>query len=133
MIEFDQLEAAGNAIITRQDGFTGARFEAFQAMAAAGKSNGGLMIGQVSHPGRQTASHMQPYPVSASDVRLEGQVLGQSYAKPRALTAEGIADIVDAFAHAAEFLHKAGFDGIQLHGAQYVLHAPGSRYHSRSC
>ena len=118
MMEFDQLEAPGNPIITRQDGFEGERFEAFKQLAAAGKSSGAVMIGQVSHPGRQVSENLQPHPVSASDVQLEGQVMGMSFGKPKALTVEGIKDIVDAFAHTAEFLHKAGYDGIELHGAQ---------------
>jgi 2,4-dienoyl-CoA reductase-like NADH-dependent reductase (Old Yellow Enzyme family) len=43
------------------------------------------------------------------------------YAKPRAATKEDIARVVDGFSHAAEYLQKAGFDGIELHGAHGYL------------
>lgn len=39
----------------------------------------------------------------------------------RAATTDEIALIIDAFAHAAEFLEAAGFDGIQLHAAHGFL------------
>ena len=75
MIALDQLEAAGNTIIPPDSEFTGERFEAFKKMAEAGKKEGNLIIGQVSHPGRQTSSNLQPDPVSASDVQLEGNLM----------------------------------------------------------
>lgn len=43
------------------------------------------------------------------------------YAKPREATKEDIARVVDGFAYAAEYLQKAGWDGIQLHGAHGYL------------
>lgn len=39
----------------------------------------------------------------------------------RAATTDEIAHIVDAFAHAAEFLEAAGFDGIEVHAAHGAL------------
>lgn len=44
-----------------------------------------------------------------------------SFNKPRAATAEDISNIIEGFAHTAEFLDKAGYDGIQLHGAHGYL------------
>ena len=41
--------------------------------------------------------------------------------EPRAATREDIDGVVDGFAHAAEFLERAGFDGIELHGAHGYL------------
>jgi 2,4-dienoyl-CoA reductase-like NADH-dependent reductase (Old Yellow Enzyme family) len=48
-------------------------------------------------------------------------MLGREYAKPRAATKEDIANVVARFAHAAEYLEKAGFDGIELHAAHGYL------------
>lgn len=62
MIEYDQLEAAGNPIIPREAEFKGERFEAFKEMASASKARGSLVIGQVSHPGRQVESRIQRTP-----------------------------------------------------------------------
>ena len=121
MIELDQLEAAGNPIIPRGEGPNGKRFEAFKELAAATKAHGSLIIGQVSHPGRQVAENIQKDPVSASDVQLEGNVLGMTFAKPHPASSKEIDDIKEGFVHAAEYLYKAGFDGIQLHAAHGYL------------
>ena len=121
MIEFDQLEAAGNPIITPEEEPKGERFEAFKKIATESKAHGSLCIGQVSHPGRQVSDAIQPDPVSASDVQLEGIVLGNTFAKPHPASSKEIERIIEGFAHAAEYLHAAGFDGIQLHGAHGYL------------
>jgi len=71
MFEYDHLEAAGNPIIPRTAPFSGERFEAFKGMATQAKKHGCLIVGQVSHPGRQVAENIQKHPVSASDVHLK--------------------------------------------------------------
>ncbi|EUC32653.1 hypothetical protein COCCADRAFT_98193 [Bipolaris zeicola 26-R-13] len=121
MIEYDHLEAAGNPIIPRDAKFEGERFEMFKEIATQGKKHGSLMVGQVSHPGRQVSDDIQKNPISASDVQLTGNPMGLSFAKPRAATEEDIKNIINGFAHAAEYLEKAGYDGIQLHGAHGYL------------
>lgn len=121
MFEYDHLEAAGNPIIPRGAPYEGERFEAFKEMAELGKANGCLMVGQVSHPGRQVEERIQKNPISASDVQLAGPVMGMTFAKPRAATDEDIANVIEGFAHAAEYLEKAGYDGIELHGAHGYL------------
>jgi 2,4-dienoyl-CoA reductase-like NADH-dependent reductase (Old Yellow Enzyme family) len=47
--------------------------------------------------------------------------IGMEFANPRAATKEDIARVINGFAHAAEYLDKAGFDGIQFHGAHGYL------------
>lgn len=118
MIEYDQLEAAGNPIIPHGEPFEGKRFEAFRDLATAAKKEGSLFMAQLSHPGRQVAENIQPNPISASDVQLEGTVMGMTFGKPRPMEKKDIERVVEGFAHAAEYAHKAGFDGVQLHGAQ---------------
>jgi len=73
MVEYDQLEAAGNPIIPREAEFSGPRFEAFKELATAAKAHGSLIVAQVSHPGRQVENRIQKNPVSASDIQLEGK------------------------------------------------------------
>lgn len=121
MIQLDHLEARGNPIIPRDAEFSGQRFDRFRDLAAQGKAHGSLMVGQVSHPGRQVSEDIQPNPISASDVQLEGNVMGMTFGKPRAATDEDIKDFIEGWAHAAEYLEKAGWDGIQLHGAHGYL------------
>ncbi|CAJ0543199.1 Ff.00g004590.m01.CDS01 [Fusarium sp. VM40] len=121
MIEYDHLEAAGNPIVPRDAPTSGERFDAFKEMATVGKKHGSLMIAQVSHPGRQVADNIQKHPISASDVQLEGDVMGMHFAKPKAMDEQDFKNVIEGFAHAAEFLHKAGYDGMQLHGAHGYL------------
>ncbi|KAH8812608.1 hypothetical protein F5884DRAFT_832233 [Xylogone sp. PMI_703] len=102
-VEYDQLDAVGDMIITLQDSFSGPRFEAFKKLAAAGKSNGSLFLGQVSHPGRQLFEYIRKDTISASDIRLD------------------INHVIASFVHAAEYLSAAGFDGMELHAAHGYL------------
>ncbi|KAJ8104208.1 hypothetical protein POJ06DRAFT_279700 [Lipomyces tetrasporus] len=74
MLAYDQLEAAGNLIIPTDAPFDGPRFEAFTKLATVAKAHGSLITGQVTHPGRQVDRRIQPHPVSASDVHLQGKV-----------------------------------------------------------
>ena len=121
MIEVDQLEAAGNAIIPRGAPFEGEGFERFRALAAAAKAHGSIVAMQLSHPGRQVSSQIQARPISASDVKLEGEVLGLTFARPQSMERAGFDGIIDGFAHAAEYAHKCGYDGEQLHAAHGYL------------
>ncbi|KAK3342060.1 hypothetical protein B0T25DRAFT_574370 [Lasiosphaeria hispida] len=121
MIDYENLEAAGNPIIPRDAPFEGERFEAFREMAAAAKRHGSLVVAQLSHAGRQVPSNIQQYPVSASDIQLKDNAVGGTFAKPRAMTKQDIKDAIEGFAHAAEFCDKAGYDGVELHGAHGYL------------
>lgn len=121
MIEYDQLEAAGNTIIPPDAPCEGERFEAFKELAAVSKKHGALIIAQVSHPGRQAPDVIQKNPISASDVHLDKTLLGMTFAKPHAASLEEIQKVINGFAHCAEYLEKAGYDGIQLHGAHGYL------------
>lgn len=117
-IYYDQLEGPGNPIIPKDAPLSDERFERFKDLGKQAKAHGSLIVAQLSHPGRQVPDFIQPHPVSASDVQLEGTAMGMTFAKPRAMEKNDIKDVVDGFAYAAEYLHKAGYDGIQLHGAQ---------------
>lgn len=121
MIDPVNLEAAGNPIIPPDAPFEGERFQAFRELATQGKKHGSLVVAQVSHPGRQVQDRMNPNPISASAVQLEGEVMGMTFGKPRAATTQDIEGVIEGFAHAAEYLEKAGYDGIQLHCAHGYL------------
>jgi 2,4-dienoyl-CoA reductase-like NADH-dependent reductase (Old Yellow Enzyme family) len=104
LIDPEHLEAAGNPVIPRTAPFNGERFEAYKTMAAEAKRHGSLCIGQVNHPGRQVAEHLQAHPISASDVQLEGNNMGMTFGKPKAASQEDINGLIEGWAHAAEYL-----------------------------
>jgi 2,4-dienoyl-CoA reductase-like NADH-dependent reductase (Old Yellow Enzyme family) len=121
MIQYDQLESKGCAIIPGDAPFSGERFEAFKEIATEGKKHGSLMIAQVGHPGRQVTSNINPHPISASDVQLEGTLGIMSFSKPRPMEKKDFDEVINGFAHAAEYCYKAGYDGMMLHAAQQVF------------
>ncbi|KAI1642444.1 NADH oxidase [Daldinia loculata] len=124
IVDTTHLEAPGNMIITPSDPFSGPRFEAYQKLAKAGRRGGAVFLGQLNHPGRQTAQEHQPNPVSASDVQLtKGYGAMFRYGKPHAASADEIHAIKASFIHAAVYLERAGFSGIQLHAAHGYLFA----------
>jgi len=114
----EYLEAKGNAIIDKDSSWD--PVEAFKPVIATSKAHGSLVIGQLTHAGRQTPSHVNPNPVSASDVQSP-DCFGMTFGKPRALSVEEIHDVVDRFAYGAEVLYNAGADGAQLHAAHGYL------------
>lgn len=69
-VQHDALDAVGDMIISAEHEPEGPRFEKFREIAAAGTAEGGLIIGQLSHPGRQVGAHVNPVALSASDVQL---------------------------------------------------------------
>lgn len=121
MIDYDQLEAPGNPIIPPDAPFSGPRFDAFAELATQAKKHGSLIVGQLSHPGRQVQDKINQHPLSASDIHLTVELFGMTFAKPRAATQTDIQYVIEAFTNAAEFLYHAGYDGIELHGAHGYL------------
>ena len=121
MFEYDQVAVAGDPVIPIGAPFDGERFESFREVARLGKLGGSLMLGQLNHPGRQIDCKIQPYPVSASDIQQEGEVLGFRAAKPRAASSRDLGRIIKGFAHSAEYLEEAGYDGIEIHAAHGYL------------
>jgi 2,4-dienoyl-CoA reductase-like NADH-dependent reductase (Old Yellow Enzyme family) len=117
MIDCAHLVSAGDAIIPIYAPLEGLRFDRFSGIALEAKRHGSLVIAQLCHPGRQTPLHLQPFPISTGDVGIQGGNFGTDFGKPRPATKEDIDHIVKAFAHAAAYAERAGFDGIQLQAA----------------
>jgi 2,4-dienoyl-CoA reductase-like NADH-dependent reductase (Old Yellow Enzyme family) len=80
------------------------------------------MVGQISHPGRLAHSRLQCKAVSASSVPVRANLdifkskeLADAiftYAPPHAASSDEVAALIDGFAHAAESLDRAGWDGV---------------------
>lgn len=88
--------------------------------ARVGQENDTRLFMQINHPGRQSPKKLSPVPVAPSAVRLEGDG-GMMFGKPRALPEEEIEDIVRRFAATASIAERAGFAGVQIHGAHGYL------------
>lgn len=91
-------------------------------------SAGGKIFAQLQHCGRISHPSMQAdddRPVAPSAIRPEGQAITYSgmkdFVTPRALETDEIPAIVDQFRQAAERAKQAGFDGVEIHGANGYL------------
>jgi 2,4-dienoyl-CoA reductase-like NADH-dependent reductase (Old Yellow Enzyme family) len=88
--------------------------------AAAGKSGGGQIWMQINHPGKQCPRGLNRETVAPSAVPF-GPSMSAAFATPRELGDAEIIGIIERYARAAAIARKAGFDGVQLHGAHGYL------------
>ncbi len=88
---------------------------------------GGRILLQLWHVGRisDPSYHGGALPVAPSAIAPKGHVSllrpERPYAVPRALETEEVAGVVEAFRRGAENAKTAGFDGVEIHGANGYL------------
>jgi N-ethylmaleimide reductase len=89
---------------------------------------GGRIFIQLWHVGRVSHTSLQPgngAPVAPSAIRANGKTfVGGTFtdiSEPRALTLEEIPGIVESFRRATANALEAGFDGVEIHGANGYL------------
>jgi len=101
----------------------------WRAVTDAVHAKGGFIFSQIWHVGRISHSSLQPggaLPVAPSAVRPAGEhtdASGQNvpYETPRALEEAELAELVSDFVTAARNAREAGFDGVEVHGANGYL------------
>ncbi|KAJ5812670.1 NADH oxidase [Penicillium riverlandense] len=121
-IQYHMPGSPGDMMIDPSSPLEGSRFEGFQALAKAAKANGSLIIGQISHVGRKTSFNLVKEAISASAMSMDTSSGPERKFPPvRAATQDDIVQLIRGFAHAAEYLDKAGFDGVELHAAHGYL------------
>src|SRR4051795_7678405 len=95
-------------------------------------ARGGTIFLQLWHVGRVSHSSLQPggvLPVAPSAVPITGEGMlamtaygkPEPYETPRALQTHEIAEVIDAFRIGARNALAAGFDGVEIHGANGYL------------
>lgn len=115
MVDRKALGEPGNVVIEDERDL-----DTLKAWAAAGKAQGAQIWVQLNHPGRQCPKGLNLESVSPSAVPFNKSM--QAYFDtPRALEHAEIEDIIARFARAAAICRKAGFDGVQIHGAHGYL------------
>lgn len=109
--------------------YTPEQVEGWRAVTEAVHAKGGRIVLQMWHTGRVSHSSMQPggrLPVAPSAVAVPGDHMdagGQTvtFETPRPLEIDEIAGIVADFRQAAINAREAGFDGVEIHGANGYL------------
>jgi N-ethylmaleimide reductase len=91
-------------------------------------ARGGHIFIQLWHVGRISHVSLQPNggaPVAPSAIRAKGKTfVGGTFAdvsEPRALELDEIPGVIDSFKRAAANAREAGFDGVEIHGANGYL------------
>jgi N-ethylmaleimide reductase len=104
-----------------------AQAAAWRKVTDAVHAGGGRIFAQLWHTGRVShpSFHGGELPVAPSAIGFEGQVFTyqgmRPYVTPRALETDEIAGVVEQFAEGARRAYQAGFDGVELHGANGYL------------
>ena len=122
------------ATIIRPDGqgypttpglFTREQIQGWKKVTDAVHANGGKMFAQLWHVGRVAHPHFFDGEVLApSAIGVEGSVPRMrelTYITPKAATIDDIKSLIADFAKAAENAIEAGFDGVEIHGANCYL------------
>ncbi|HEX8265653.1 MAG TPA: alkene reductase [Pyrinomonadaceae bacterium] len=108
--------------------YTEEQIESWRKVAEAVHARGGKIFMQIFHTGRIALPDFLPekhLPVAPSAVRAEGQNYTDAgmkdFVTPRELSADEIHITVADFARAAKNAIRAGFDGVEIHGANGYL------------
>jgi 2,4-dienoyl-CoA reductase-like NADH-dependent reductase (Old Yellow Enzyme family) len=101
--------------------------EGWKPITQAVHEAGGRIFAQIWHVGRVSHSSFLngELPVSASAVALEGQISQLRppvpFETPRALGTEEVYEVIEQYRKGAENAKAAGFDGVEIHGANGYL------------
>ena len=105
--------------------YSNVQIAAWKRVVDAVHEAGGRIFCQLWHTGRLAHSHYTgTRPMAPSAVAMEGtlpRAPGLRYEEPRAMNAGDIARVQAEFAEAARNAMQAGFDGVELHGANGYL------------
>ena len=143
MVEYYTQRASHGGLIVseatpvsiRANGYAGApgiysdgQIAGWRRVTDAVHAKGGRIFQQLWHVGRQSHVDLQPNgeaPVAPSAIAAEGYAYtrrGEApFSVPRALELHEIPDIIEEFRSGAERALRAGFDGVEIHGANGYL------------
>lgn len=128
------ISLEGNGFVDCPGIWNEAQVKGWRAVTDAVHDLGGTIFTQIWHVGRISHVSLQPNgvaPVSASALQAsrssawgydeQGNAGFVVASEPRALPTDEVARVVNDFAIAAENAVKAGFDGVEVHGANGYL------------
>ena len=126
--EATQISQQGQGYIWTPGLYTQAQINGWKGVTDAVHAAGGVMVAQLWHVGRVSHTALQPgnaAPVAPSAIAAKTKTfLETGFADtslPRALETHELPGIVADYAQAAANAAKAGFDGIEIHGANGYL------------
>lgn len=101
-----------------------------QAWARAATDLGAAIFAQLNHPGKQSMKGLNAGTIAPSAVPFAKE-MASLFETPREVSAVEIDDIIHRFGRSAAICKKAGFTGVQIHGAHgYLINQFLSPHHN---
>lgn len=126
--EGSQVSREGQGYVWTPGVYNQAQIDGWRKVVDAVHAAGGRIFIQLWHVGRISHTSLQPNggaPVAPSAIPAKTRTFIESgfaeTSPPRALATEEIARVVGDFAQAAANARQAGFDGVEIHGANGYL------------
>jgi N-ethylmaleimide reductase len=126
--EASQISPEGKGYIQTPGIYSAEQVEGWRLVTDAVHAKGGRMFCQLWHVGRISHVSLQvggAAPVAPSAIQAKAQTFTATgpadVSPPRALGLDEIPRVVDDYRKAAENAREAGFDGVELHGANGYL------------
>ncbi len=128
--EATQVSQQGKGYAFTPGIYSDEQVEGWKLVTDAVHQKGGLILAQLWHVGRISHVDLQPdgqKPVAPSAIRAESRTYTSKErqmvptSEPRALEASEIPGVADQFRKAAANAKRAGFDGVEIHGANGYL------------
>ncbi|KRW99858.1 hypothetical protein PPERSA_10977 [Pseudocohnilembus persalinus] len=105
--------------------YTEEQTQGWKKVVDAVHAKGGKIVLQIWHCGRATASEFigGAVPLAPSPIAIgqDHQMTKKPHPVPKEMTQQDINEVIEQFRKGAENAKKAGFDGVQLHGANGYL------------
>lgn len=126
MIDRRALGEPGNVVIEDE-----ADLPVLQQWARAATSQGVAIWAQLNHPGKQATKGLNVSNLAPSAVPFR-EDMASLFETPREATTAEIKDIIQRFGRSAAICKKAGFSGVQIHGAHgYLINQFLSPHHNK--
>lgn len=115
MVDRRALGEPGNVVIEDERDL-----ELLKAWAATANEHNVALWVQLNHPGKQSPRGLNKQNISPSAIPF-GKDMQSFFDTPREMTEAQILDVIARFAKASGIVKKAGFGGVQIHGAHGYL------------
>jgi len=126
MIDRRALGEPGNVAIEDE-----ADLPVLRQWAQAVTGQGAAIWAQLNHPGKQSTKGLNAYNLAPSAVPFR-EDMAAFFETPREATTSEIQDIIERFGRSAAICKKAGFSGVEIHGAHgYLVSQFLSPHHNR--
>lgn len=126
--EATQISPLGQGYLDTPGIYSREQIEGWKPVTQAVHERGGKIVMQLWHVGRISHVSLLPegeLPVAPSAIRAKGKTFTaqgfEDVSAPRALRLEELPGIVEQYAQAARNAIEAGFDGVEVHGANGYL------------